>query len=135
MIKDLIAVVQEEPQYHTFSEQIRETILIPFVNYLTLGIDITAGLIIGISVILALISFLKILIKSTKEQTITNESIRLRLARGLLLAIGFEIGSNILKTIIVPSFNELTTLAVIVGIRIVLSWSLSKEIDRNSKYL
>jgi hypothetical protein len=56
----------------------------------------------------------------------------LRLARGLLLALDFEVGSDILKTILVPSANELSILAVVVGIRIVLSWSLSKEIDRHN---
>jgi Protein of unknown function (DUF1622) len=58
--------------------------------------------------------------------------LRLRLARGLLLALNFEIGSDILKTILVPLANELSILAVVVGIRIVLSWSLSKEIDRHN---
>jgi uncharacterized membrane protein len=48
------------------------------------------------------------------------------------LALDFEIGSDILKTILVPSVTELKILAVIVGIRIVFSWSLSKEIDRHS---
>ena len=137
MIEELKVFAQEVPQqyYTTFPEQLRESILIPYVNYLTFGIDIAAGLIIGISVILALISFLKILLRSSKDQTIFNESIRLRLARGLLLALGFEVGSNILKTAIVPSISELSTLTVIVGIRIVLSWALSKELDRHSKYL
>jgi uncharacterized membrane protein len=50
----------------------------------------------------------------------------------VLLALDFEVGSDILKTILVPSITELTILAVVVGIRIVLSWSLSKEIDRHS---
>ena len=116
-----------------FSEQITEPLLTPFVNYLTFGIDIAAGLIIGISAIIAFISFLKILRKSTKQQTIDKETIRLRLARGLLLALDFEVGSDILKTILVPSVRELTILVVIVGIRIALSWSLSKEIDRHSR--
>jgi Protein of unknown function (DUF1622) len=48
------------------------------------------------------------------------------------LALDFEVGSDILKTILVPSANELSILAVVVGIRIVLSWSLSKEIDRHN---
>jgi uncharacterized membrane protein len=50
----------------------------------------------------------------------------------MLLAQDFEVGSDILKTILVPSFNELGILAVIVSIRTVLSWSLSKEIDRHN---
>jgi uncharacterized membrane protein len=50
----------------------------------------------------------------------------------MLLALDFEVGSDILKTILVPSANELSILAVIVAIRIILSWSLSKEIDRHN---
>jgi hypothetical protein len=46
----------------------------------------------------------------------------------MLLALDFEVRSDILKTILVTSFIELATLAVIVRIRIVLRWSLSKEI-------
>jgi uncharacterized membrane protein len=59
----------------------------------------------------------------------------MRLAKGLLLALDFEVGIDILKTIIDPSFTELVILSVIVGIRIVLSWSLSKELSRQSEHL
>ena len=69
-----IAVAQQEEevgeQSQIFSDQITESLLVPYVNYLTFGIDVAAGLIIGISAIIALISFFKILRKSTKEQTI-----------------------------------------------------------------
>jgi uncharacterized membrane protein len=108
-----------------------EEILRYFVNMITFGIDIAAGIIIGISALFALVSFFKILKKTAKEQTQEKETIRLRLARGMLLALDFEVGSDILKTILVPGINELAILAVIVGIRVVLSWSLSKEIDRH----
>ncbi len=104
----------------------------PYIGYLTFGIDIAAGIIIGISAFMALIAFLRILNKPREVQTIEKESIRLRLARGMLLALDFEVGSDILKTILVPSNTELTILGVVVGIRIVLSWSLSKEIGRHS---
>jgi len=107
----------------------------PYVGYLTFGIDIAAGIIIAISAATALIAFFKILRKSPKEQIQEKETSRLRLARGLLLALDFEVGSNILKTILVPSPNELSILAVVVvvvGIRIVLSWSLSKGISRHN---
>ena len=109
-----------------------ESLIGPYVSYLTFGIDIAAGIIIGLSSLAALISFFKILRKSPKEQTQDKETIRLRLARGMLLALDFEVGSDILKTILVPSANELSILAVVVAIRIVLSWSLSKEIDRHN---
>ena len=108
-----------------------ESIIRPYVSYLTFGIDIAAGIIIGVSALVALISFFKILRKSPKEQTQDKETIRLRLASGMLLALDFEVGSDILKTILVPSADQLSILAVVVAIRIVLSWSLSKEIDRH----
>jgi uncharacterized membrane protein len=108
-----------------------ENLIRPYVGYITFAIDVAAGIIIGISAIMALISFVKILREPFEQQTHDKETIRLRLARGMLLALDFEVGSDILKTILVPSTTELTILAVVVGIRIVLSWSLSKEIDRH----
>ena len=125
----LLAVVQEASQ--SLNGQSLEYLIRPYVGYLTFGIDIAAGIIIAISAASALLAFFKILRKSPKEQTQEKETIRLRLARGLLLALDFEVGSDILKTILVPSANEISILAVVVGIRIVLSWSLSKEIDRH----
>lgn len=116
----------------TFSEGL-ETVLRPYIEILTFGIDVSAGIIIGVSAIIALISFLRILTMPRLKQTHEKETIRLRLARGMLLALDFEVGSDILKTILVPGINELAILAVIVGIRIGLSWSLSKEIDRHHK--
>jgi uncharacterized membrane protein len=112
--------------------QYLESFLKPYVSAVTFGIDVAAGLIIGISALIGLISFLKILTKSTKEQIQGKETIRLRLARGMLLALDFEVGSDILKTVLVPSLNELSILAIVVGIRIALSWSLSKEIDKHN---
>lgn len=108
-----------------------EFILRPYISFLTFGIDLAAGIIIIISIFTTLLSFFKILRKSTKEQTTCKETIRLDLARGMLLALDFEVGSDILKTILLPGFNELVTLGVIVSIRIILSWSLSKEFDRH----
>ena len=104
-----------------------------YIDLITFGIDILAASVIIISVIMAVISFLKILKNPIKDQTVDKESIRLRLARGILLALDFEIGSDIIKTMQIPGIKELLILGVIVTIRIELSWSLSKEIDRHNK--
>jgi len=110
-----------------------ESIRSYYIDLITFGIDILAASVIMISVIMAVISFLKILRNPIKDQTMEKESIRLRLARGILLALDFEIGSDIIKTMQIPGIKELLILGVIVTIRIVLSWSLSKEIDRHNK--
>jgi uncharacterized membrane protein len=104
-----------------------------YIDLIIFGIDILAASVIIISVIMAVISFLKILKNPIKDQTMDKESIRLRLARGILLALDFEIGSDIIKTMQIPGIKELLILGVIVTIRIELSWSLSKEIARHNK--
>lgn len=63
------------------------------------------------------------------------ETARLGLARSLLLALDFEVGKDILITILVPSITEIAMLALVVTIRIVLSWSLSKELERHTQDL
>ncbi|MGA9942527.1 MAG: DUF1622 domain-containing protein [Nitrososphaeraceae archaeon] len=110
-----------------------EELVSGFIKYLALGIDIMAAVIIGITITIAFISALKILRKPTNERTLAAETVRLSLARSLLLVLDFVVASDILKTILVPSLSELSLLAFIVAIRIALSWSLSKELARHTE--
>jgi uncharacterized membrane protein len=112
-----------------------EEILSVFIGYLTFAIDIMAAIIVGIIIVIAFISALRLLRKPTPERTLAAETVRLGLARGLLLVLDFVVASDILKTILVPSITELTLLAFIVAVRIALSWSLSKELDRHTTHL
>jgi len=112
-----------------------EEFLSVFIGYLTFAIDIMAAIIVGIIITIAFISALRLLRKPTTERTLAAETVRLGLARGLLLVLDFVVASDILKTILVPSITELSLLAVIVGIRIVLGWSLAKELDRHNDHL
>ncbi|MFI5425310.1 MAG: DUF1622 domain-containing protein [Nitrososphaerales archaeon] len=110
-----------------------EELVSGFIKYLALGIDIMAAVIIGITITIAFISALKILRKPANERTLAAETVRLSLARALLLVLDFVVASDILKTILVPSLSELSLLAFIVAIRIALSWSLSKELARHTE--
>jgi uncharacterized membrane protein len=112
-----------------------EEFLSVFISYLTLAIDIMAAIIIGITITIAFISALKILRKPTNERTLASETVRLGLARSLLLVLDFVVASDILKTILVPSVTDILLLAVIVTIRIALSWSLSRELDRHANHM
>jgi len=49
--------------------------------------------------------------------------------RGLLIALDFLVAADIIKTILAPSLFELAQLGIVVIIRILLSWSLSKELE------
>ena len=106
------------------------------IQYITLGIDIAAGIIIGISVAIAFIGYIRTLFRRQKREEVSKgDVIRFRLAGGLLLALDLVVGSDILTTILEPSAEDLLRLSVIVAIRIVLGWSLSKEISGHSEDL
>jgi uncharacterized membrane protein len=99
----------------------------PFFELLTLGIDITVGVIIAISIIRGFIMYIRTLRRSPLEQTKEENGIKRYVGNGLILALDLEVGSDIIKTILEPSEADLIALSVIVAIRIALSWSLSRD--------
>lgn len=106
-----------------------------YISYITLFLDVSAGLIIGISAARALFSFATIQKQPTKDRAISKETIRISLVSGLLLGLDFEVGSDVLKTILVPSPSELLSLGVVVAIRVLLSWSLTRETNSHDAAL
>jgi uncharacterized membrane protein len=105
-----------------------EDLLKPFLGSLAFGIDIAAGVVITISIIRGFIMYIKLLRRSPLEQTKEEEAIKRYVGNGLILALDLEVGSDIIKTILAPSESDLLVLAVVVAIRITLSWSLSRDI-------
>ncbi|MGC1930371.1 MAG: DUF1622 domain-containing protein [Candidatus Nitrosopolaris sp.] len=110
-----------------------EELLRPFLNYLTFGIDIAAGVVIAISIIRGFIMYIKTIRESPLEQTKEEEGIRRYVGNGLILALDLEVGSDIIKTVLTPSETDLLALVVIVAIRIALNWSLSIDIRNDPK--
>ncbi len=110
-----------------------EGLLEGYVDFLTFGIDIATGIIIGLFVFVALVRVFRSMLHPKGQRDAEKEFIRFRLAGGLLLALDFAVASDILKTIVVPTTNEVLMLAVIVAIRIILGWSLSKDISGHSE--
>ena len=117
------------------SSESLEPFLDVIIEYITTGIDAAAAIIIGISVVIAFIGYFRTLFRRQKGEGSKGDVIRFRLAGGLLLALDLVVGSDILTTILDPRAEELIRLSVIVAIRIVLGWSLSKEISGHSEDL
>ena len=116
-------------------EALGQIFLGQLIEYTTLALEIivtiTIIIIVGITLALLIKTMLsKLRNKEEKEQRrkYVDQSVR-HMLRGLLISLDFLVAADLLKSIIVPTVPELTTLAIIVGIRIVLSWSLSKEIE------
>jgi len=105
------------------------------IGYITTGIDAAAAIIIAISVIIAFVGYFRTVFRRQKGEGSKGDVIRVRLVGGLLLALDFVVGSDILTTILDPNAEELIRLSVIVAVRIILGWSLSKEITGHSEDL
>jgi uncharacterized membrane protein len=115
-----------------------EAFLKPVINYISIAIEIAIAIIITGIVVVTLVGIIRVIISrrsNREEQTKHIQYIRYTLIRGLLIALDFVVAADILKTILAPSSTELVTLVVVVVIRILLSWSLTKEIQSHADHL
>ena len=66
-----------------------------------------------------------------------DENTRIQLAQGIMLGLEFKIGSEVLRSVIVSSWNELGTLAAIILLRslltLLLHWEIEVEEKRKAK--
>ena len=103
-------------------------------GYLASGVEGIAAVLIAFAAIQAALQALVLLIKrgqgSVQSQEPQTELLRLRLGRWLALALEFELGADILRTAIAPTWNEIGQLAAIATIRTALNYFLQQEIDR-----
>jgi uncharacterized membrane protein len=117
-----------------------DAFLAQLIDYTSLALDIIVAIIIIIIVGITLAGLVRILLSSLKKKeeegkqrpTLVHQLVT-RMLRGLLIALDFLVAADILKTILVPSANELAILVITVAIRILLSWSLSKEIENQPR--
>jgi uncharacterized membrane protein len=94
--------------------------------------EIGGALVVGVAAVRALIGFLISvgqLVLGRARETVPKEAIRLNLGRSLALALEFELGADILKTVVAPNWNEIAQLAAIVVLRTALNYFLQRELD------
>ena len=101
-----------------------------FPRLLAVVISVTSLLIVTYGALIGIISFLKNEIRRfTGGYSITNiRKLRATFGTYLLLGLEFLIASDILKTVLEPTLNELALLGGIVVLRTILSVFLNKEI-------
>ena len=117
-------------------QELGNVYLEPIMNYAVFGLEVIIIMVILVIVAITIIDLFRISIsslrKSQEEKQQGPEHIRAtvsRMLRGLLISLDILIAADIIETILVPSLFELAQLAIIVIIRILLSWSLSKELE------
>jgi uncharacterized membrane protein len=102
------------------------------------ALEIIITIIILAIIVITLFSLLKVTISSLRKREglarLRIDEIVSRLLRGLLISLDILVATDILKTILVPSITQLAILIVIVIVRVLLTFSLSKEIERQERH-
>ena len=102
--------------------------LLTFLNTLATIISVISLLIVTYGVLVCFIAFLRNEIKRFNGTYTVNNIRQLRADFGTLLGLEFLIASDILKTVVDPTLDELAILGGVVVVRTVLSVFLNKEI-------
>ncbi|HEU4447995.1 MAG TPA: DUF1622 domain-containing protein [Nitrososphaeraceae archaeon] len=120
-------------------EGLAQIFLEELVEHTVLALEIIITFIIIIIVGITLANLLRIVLPAFRKREEKDklsghvgQTVR-HMLRGLLISLDFLVAADLLRTILVPSVLELVTLAIIVAIRILLNWSLSKEIELRHK--
>ena len=99
-----------------------------FASYLVAGTEIAAASVIGIAALRGIVAYVGQLVRRSKPQPDSIESIRLRLGRVLALGLEFTIASDILRTAVAPTRQDIMNLGAIVLLRTLLNYFLEREI-------
>lgn len=105
------------------------------IEYIILISEIIVGILVAGLVIITLVNLIRSLLSKLRkrQQKVHIRQIVARMLRGLLIVLDFLIAADLLHTILDPTIEETAVLALIVVLRILLSWSLSKEIEMSTK--
>ena len=107
-----------------------------FTLWLAVGTEAAAALIIGLATIEAVLSALLLFVPGAASRIVgegpqaAKEQVRLKLGRWLAVALEFELGADILRTAVAPTWSEIGQLAAIAAIRTILNYFLQQEIDK-----
>lgn len=103
------------------------------VGYLAAGAEIAAALVIGGAVLRGITTYLRQLFSRSKQHYDSTEAIRLKLGRVLALGLEFTVASDILRTAVAPTRQDILNLGAIVLLRTLLNYFLEREIRQGEQ--
>ena len=99
-------------------------------EWLATATEGVGGLIIAVAVVQAMIRTVPLFVRARIDtHHEAQEEVRLRLGRWLALALEFELGADILRTAVAPTWSEIGELAAIAAVRTALNYFLQREIN------
>ncbi|MBW4553425.1 MAG: DUF1622 domain-containing protein [Aphanocapsa sp. GSE-SYN-MK-11-07L] len=97
------------------------------VGYFAVGAEIAAAIVIGGAVGRGILSYIRLQF-SRKQHFDSTEIIRLQLGRVLALGLEFTVASDILRTAVAPTRQDILNLGAIVLLRTLLNYFIEREI-------
>lgn len=110
-----------------------ETWLKVIVGYLAAGTEIAAAVVIGGAVVRGIAAYLRVLFSRTRQHFDATEGVRLQLGRVLALGLEFTVASDILRTAVAPTRQDILNLGAIVLLRTLLNYFLEREIQQGEQ--
>ena len=107
-----------------------ETWLKLLVDYLAAGTEIAAALVIAGAVIRGIITYLRQFFSRSRQHFDSTDLIRLQLGRVLALGLELTVASDILRTAVAPTRQDILNLGAIVLLRTLLNYFLEREIGQ-----
>lgn len=102
------------------------------VNGLVVVVEAAGALVIFAGVLIAVVMFLRALPQRDADAFVP---VRLTLGRFIALGLEFQLASDVMRTAVAPSFEELGKLAVVAALRTALNYFLSREIAEERRIL
>ena len=102
------------------------------VGYLAAGAEIAAAVVIGGAIVRGILSYIRQLF-SRRQPIDATEVIRLQLGRVLALGLEFTVASDILRTAVAPTRQDILNLGAIVLLRTLLNYFLEREIRQGQQ--
>jgi uncharacterized membrane protein len=103
------------------------------VGYLAIGSEIAAALVIGSAIVRGITAYLGQSFSRSRQHFDSTESIRLQLGRVLTLGLEFTVASDILRTAVAPTRQDILNLGAIVLLRTLLNYFLELEIRQGEQ--
>lgn len=114
----------------TALEVLPEESLRSAVDMLVRLVEAAGAAVIFVGALIAVVQFVRVLPQRSPDAFVP---VRLSLGRFLALGLEFQLASDVLRTAIAPSFEELGKLAAVAAIRTALNFFLAREIAEEQR--
>jgi len=101
-----------------------------YAGYVALGLEVIAVIVIGVGGIQAAYGLIRPSIRDPKRPLLYKKQVWIHFGVSLLLGLEFELGADVIRSAISPTWEQLGQLGAIAVIRTFLNFFLEKDIEK-----